>query len=386
MPAACGTQAQGAQWIGGDADASDISTRDNYGEQTASVAGGSTYVAMFALSDAASVRIEAADRGNGDPTLSLLNAEGTEIGSDDDSGGNGAARLETELEAGAYCAVVRGYNETSLNAFVRIGRTEMEALTPGADAASGNADATPDQVRQNCENGPDLGVLGEAPLTQNSSASQTPFARFTLDAAKAISITATNSEADPTLTLLDANGGMLAENDDFSGLNSRIDQSTPLDAGSYCVNVGAISDPALPIAVEVSLYDEAAALQALYKLGEAAPPLDGTVVPVADLGVLQNRLHRDVQLGSDAQWFKVTFEEPSLILAEANSVGGKGDPWMVLYDDLGRQIALNDDNGSSTDAQISARVLAGTYMIGVKQVQDRSGFVRLLMERFIAAE
>ena len=269
-----------------------------------------------------------------------------------------------------------------MTALIRVGRTEMEALSAGPGE---QASQSPAELRQSCAEGPDLGTLGAEPLTQSASAAQTPFARFTLSEPMAISVTARNSAADPTLQLLDAQGASLANNDDFDGLDSRIDQSMPLAAGTYCVNVGAIGDSAQPIAVEISRYDQAAALQALYDRGEAAPPMDGKIVPVTDLGSLQNRQRHDVQLGRAAQWFSVRIDEPGLIVAEAISAGGEGDPWLVLYDDLGRQIALNDDNGQSTDAQLTVRVQTGIYLIGVKQLQDRNGFVRLLLERFIAA-
>jgi hypothetical protein len=56
-----------------------------------------------------------------------------------------------------------------------------------------------------------------------------------------------------------------------------------------------------------------------------------------------------------------------------------------MYDDLGREIAQDDDGGDGTDARLVARTLPGTYLVGVKQVGDQSGFVRLLAERFIPA-
>ena len=100
---------------------------------------------------------------------------------------------------------------------------------------------------------------------------------------------------------------------------------------------------------------------------------------------MSNRLRKDVQADGNTTWFSLTIDAPGLLLVEALAAGGNGDPWLVLYDDLGRQIAQNDDNGSGTDSLMTARVLPGQYLIGLKQVQDMTGFVRLVLERYIPA-
>ncbi len=378
----CGEAGTGGQWIGGTAETSDIATADSFGEQMALVLNGNRFVGLFSLSEATEVRIEAAGRGNGDPTLTLLGPDGTEVATDDDSGGNGASRIETTLEPGAYCAVVRSFDDSPMTAFVRVGRTDMEALTTGANDAP---DGGPSAERvQSCANGRDLGVMGADGLSYQGSAAEAGFARFTLEAPAAISVTADNAEADPTLTLIGPDDETVGENDDFDGLNSRIDASTPLAAGTYCIALDAISDRDLPIDVAVSAYDAAAALANLFAQGEAAPPMDGSVA-ITDLGALPNRLRRDEQISGDATWFSLTLDAPGLLLIEAISSGSEGDPWLVMYDDLGREIAQDDDGGDGTDARLVARTLPGTYLVGVKQVGDHSGFVRLLAERFIPA-
>ena len=378
----CGGEGDGGQWLGGAAPTSDIATKDGFGEQMALVLNGNRFVGLFSLSAPAEIRVEAAGRGNGDPTLSLLGPDGTELASDDDSGGNGAARIETSLDAGTYCAVVRSFDDTPMTAFVRVGRTEMEALTPGMAAGQGNP--SPADRAAGCAAATDLGALGDGPLTYQGSAVDAAFARFRLEAPKGISLTATNADADPTLTLIGPDDETIAENDDFDGLNPRIDVSTPLEAGTYCIALDAISDRDATIDVAVTPYDAEGALATLYARGEALPPLDGSVA-VTDLGPLPGRLRRDVQVASDTQWFSLTLDAPGLLLVEAIAAGGNGDPWLILYDDLGREIAQNDDGGSGTDAMLTARTLPGTYVIGLKQVGDNSGFVRLLAERFVPA-
>ena len=378
----CGGDGDGGQWLAGSQAAGDIATAESFAEQMALVLNGNRFVGLFSLSAPADIRLEAAGRGNGDPTLTLLGPDGTEIATDDDSGGNGASRIEMPLDPGTYCAVVRSFDDSPMTAFVRVGQADMEALTPGM--TEGPSDMPAADMAEGCAAATVLGTLGTDPLTYQGSAQDAGFARFTLDAATAISVTADNVDADPKIALLDAAGEQLAENDDFDGLNARIDMGTPLDAGTYCVVLEAISDRTAPIDVGISVFDPAAALATLYDQGEAAPPLDGSVA-TTDLGPLANRSRRDLQVDGKVKWFTVTLDSPGLLLVEALASGGDGDPWLVMYDDLGREIARDDDGGDNTDARLTGRTMAGTYLIGVRQVGNRSGFVRLLMERFVPA-
>ncbi|WP_019955599.1 DVUA0089 family protein [Yoonia vestfoldensis] len=371
----CGGAGTGGQWIGGDEASSDISTTDTYREQMALVLGGNDYVALFSLSQATDVRLEAAGRGSGDPLIDLLAADGSLILSDDDSGGNAASRAETSLEAGTYCMAMRSYDGGPMTAFVRIGRQEHEPLTDGI-----NTQGDPG-ISGSCAEAVPIGPLGS---TVNGSATDTPYWSFTLDEPTAISITAVNESADPVITLYDAAENYITENDDFDGLNSRIDRTEPLAAGTYCINVTALSDETLPITLSVSAYDPAAALIAIYDRGEAAPPLDGTV-PVTDLGLLGTRVRQDVNASSRTSWFTVDVDSSSLLMIEAIG-NSNSDPVLVVYDDLGREIGQNDDYGGSLDSLIAARVQPGTYIIGVRKYDDGVGLIRLLVERYVPAQ
>lgn len=376
------------QWIGGGEGSSDISTADGFREQMALVLSGNEYVSLFKLSAPTSVRVEAAGRGNADPLIDLLDADGNVILTDDDSGGDGNARAEVDLQPGTYCLNLVSYDGAPMTAFVRIGRTDQEALTTGLSETADVVD-TPDpgattMVAGSCADATPLGTL-DGPISGTGSVNSDPYWRFSLAAPTAISVTAQNEDADPVITLLDADETYLAENDDFDGLNSRIDMTVALPAGDYCISVDALSDRDLPIDIMVDTYDPVAALQGLYARGEAAPPLDGSY-PVTELGVLGSRLRHDANVGSDAQWFVTEINEGGLLLVEAIAAGGNGDPSLVLFDDLGRQIAYNDDNGDSYDSLVTARVTPGTYMIGVKQVgSGTQGFIRMVLERYVPA-
>ena len=374
QPAECAD----GRWIGGTADASDVAAMRDPAEQMALVLEGSSYAALFRLGAPAETRLEAQGRGNGDPVMTLYDAAGTELASDDDSGGNAAARIERSLEPGDYCAVVRSFEDRPMTAFVRVGRTEMDPLTEGADTpAQGATAAAPD-----CDSARDMGPLGEAPLSAQVVVSEASTLAFTLSQDTAVSITATNEAADPTIGLSDETGRLLDENDDFDGLDSRLDLADPLPAGRYCLTVGALNDPSQPIEIGVATYDPEAALQALYDRGEAAPPLDGSH-PVTDLGALSGVVREDLAVTSETSWIAFEVPQTGAVIVEALAVGPSGDPWLVLYDDAGRQIALNDDTADSTDALLAARVSAGRYVLGVKQVAGGTGYIRILLEAFV---
>lgn len=378
----CGGVGDNGQWIGGDAATSDIATAPDFMEQMALVLLRNEYVSLFTVSEGTEVRIEAAGRGSGDTLIDVRDESGEIILSDDDSGGMGASRGEMFLGSGTYCVSMRSYDGSPLTGFVRVGRMEHEPLTQGLSGGMmpGGETCTADT--------PAMDLTGDViaeDITATNTIDGAPFYRFTLATTAPITLTAENPDADPVLTLYDSEGTLLAENDDFDGLNSRIDMQTALPAGTYCVGLRALSDAFQPVTLTLKAYDAEEVLNTLYARGEASPPMDGSY-PVTNLGVIATRIREDAQVTGDTSWFAVEVEEAGLLLIEAIAQGN-GDPVLVLFDDLGREVAYNDDFGGSLDSQITARVQRGTYMIGVRQLDESiQGFIRILAERFIPAQ
>lgn len=373
----CGGAGLNGQWLGGDEASSDVSTTDSYIEQMALVLLRNEYVGLFTVSQDGDYRIEAQGRGGGDTVLDVRNAAGEIVASDDDSGGDAASRAEVFLPAGTYCASMRSFDGSPLTAFVRAARIDQEPLTPGfvTSPGEGGSDGECDlSVAQPL-------VLGEP--VSNPWSTQNVYS-LRLDAPMAISLTAENQDADPILTLFDPAGNWVAENDDFDGLNSRIDMANPLPAGEYCIALDLYGDESLPITVTAKEYDAVEIQQNLYARGDASPPLDGTY-PVESLGELATRLRQDVNVGGDATWYAFDVYEGGLVLVEAIAQG-QGDPVLVMYDDLGRQVGYNDDYDGSLNSLLTVRVQPGTYLVAVRQLDnDTTGFVRMLFERYVPA-
>lgn len=392
----CGSLGANGQWLGGDEASSDLATSEGYLGQTAMSLANAQYVGLFTLSSATEVRLEALPAANGDSVIELYDANGALITSDDDSGGNAASLAQAYLDAGSYCVTMRAYDGSPLTGEVRVGRLEHEQLTEGylpyddgsggtgtpGDGWPGYCDAS--MITRTMQDGPIDDLLESGGISVTAASSEVPYWGFSLAAPAAVSITGSNSNADPVLVLYDANGNWMGENDDFDGYDSRIDLTQPLPAGDYCLSVGAYSNSTLPIAINVSAYDPQAAVLAMYDRGEVAPPLDGSH-PVTALGDMAGRLRQDVMTTNKATWFSFDITETGLIVIDAvtNSVG---DPAMALFDDLGREVGYNDDTMNSLDSMLAIRVTPGTYTLGVWQVGgSQNVMTRMQFERFVPA-
>ncbi|MEJ6394738.1 DVUA0089 family protein [Gymnodinialimonas sp. 2305UL16-5] len=393
----CGGIGDVGQWIGGAPETSDISVADGPLTLTGlPVPNNGNTVAFFRVSEPTDVRLEAQPLPGGDSVIELYDADGALVVSDDDSGGSFASRAETQLEPGDYCLATRGFAGGALTTDVRVGLLEHEAITAGLSGGffGGGGDpffvgidpCTSETPAISLGEGGIDGLLAESGVSQVNTITGAPYYRFVLDSPQPVSIRAENPNADPYIYLFDEAGNLLAENDDYESLNSRIDFTTPLQAGTYCIGMRALSNPDLPVTVSVLGYDANAALQELYATGDAAPPMDGSY-PIIDMGVLPPRTVRDSQIsGTNATWFAFEIQQGGAVVIDAVEVTDS-DPLIILFNDLGQEIAFNDDANGSLNSQIVARVNPGRYLLAVRQYSDGyNGIIRIATERFVPAQ
>ena len=392
----CGGVGAGGQWIGGSPETSDISTATApLTLNGLAIPESGSAVAYFRLGAATDVRLEARPLPGGDSVIELYDAAGSLVVTDDDSGGSFASRAEISLQPGDYCLATRGYAGSALGADVRVGLLEHEPITDGlaggffGDGGGpffvGIDPCTAETLAIPLGSGPIDGMLGAGGVSSTNTITGAPYYRFSLGSPQAISVRAENPSADPYIYVFDGDGNLLAENDDYDSLNSRIDFTAALQPGNYCIGIRALSDPNLPVTVSVLGYDARAALAELYASGDAAPPLDGSF-PVIDLGVLPGRSVRDQQIsGGLAVWFAFDVPEAGAIVIDAVEVTDS-DPVLILYNDIGQEIAFNDDFGGTLNSQIVARVNAGRYLLAVRQCSDFfQGIIRIATERYVPA-
>jgi hypothetical protein len=372
-------------WAGGSEATSDLSVTPFPIDLSEPIGGSTPSGFAFRVSSPTDIRLEAvAPSIGGDPVISLLDASGAEIGFDDDSGGGFNSRLEVSLSSGSYCLAVSAFAGETFTADLRLGRLEHDAITVDAQLIE-DPTCRPETPAMMLARAPLNQRLSEGPVREAIRPDEVPFLRFTLSTDQALTLVAKNQAADPVLRLFDSDGIELAQNDDFDGLNARIDLPDALPAGEYCISLSALSDPSLPVEVTVAAFDEEAFLVALYEQGETPPPLDGSY-PVDALGILETVVQKSYRVGPRAEWIAFEMPEAGLALISAISLTD-GDPRLILFDEFGREIAQNDDSGTDLNAEIPARVGRGTYLIALTEVgaEDSSNRTRLVIERYMPA-
>jgi hypothetical protein len=392
----CGGVGDGAPWLGQTRAASDIATAGAaLSLDGLQVQPGTRVAALFTLSAPMQVRLEAAPTDPfGDTIVELFDATGRLVVLDDDSGGGLASRAEPELAPGDYCVAVTGYAGAGVTADLQVSRLEMASLTPGLAGGFAGTEGMPPFVGvQPCLPQTAATPLGQGPidaqLAQGVSASNTiagaPYYRFTLASPQSLSIRAENPSADPYIYVFDGAGTLLAENDDYDSLNSRIDFTRPLAPGDYCIAMRSLSDPDLPVTVTVSGFDARAVLSEQYGAGEVPPPLDGSW-PVENLGLLPPQVTRDWRVpGEQAQWFSIEVPTAGLVLVTADEVSDS-DPVITLFDAAGNMVGMNDDANGTLNSQLAVPVQPGRYMLAVRQYSPSyQGVIRIGVGRYVPA-
>jgi hypothetical protein len=383
----CGGISLVGEWVGGEEASSDVMAPEVFFDIAGQVPIAGHMVRMFTLSEPGSVRVDVSAVPAGDPYIAVYDASGSEVGSDDDSGGNFGSSVTMDLAPGTYCLAARSYESGITDVSVQIGRPEFFpasndiAPTPGPSgngAGCGSADVA---IIADGQVTPDMLANG---TVVSGTIRQAPAYAFDLTQDVPLTITATSELGDPLIRLKDSVGNVLAENDDADGLNSRIDMTAALSAGEYCLEVEDLNGEDNAIVVSLDEFDPVA--DRLFRLGnmEFAPTTNDDV-SVVDLGALETLISQDVQASDSATWFSLAVPAGGLLVIEA--VGTDVDPELKLFDRAGREVAYNDDGPTGLDSQIVYRSQPGNYMIGLRLLDSgQSGNVRLLLERYVPAQ
>ncbi|WP_298430573.1 hypothetical protein [uncultured Jannaschia sp.] len=383
----CGGISLVGEWLGGTADGSDIATADAPFDGSGAVPIAGHLVRMFTLSAPAEIRVEVAARPEGDPYVTVFDAAGTQVGEDDDGGGDFAARAEMSLEPGSYCLAARSYESGVTEVDLRVGRADQAAMTAPAETTP----AYQGEASGGC-GAPDIAVLAEritaADLADGLSAGGptgvTPAWALSLAEPLSLTLTGVSETGDPVLRLRDGTGRLLAENDDADGLNSRIDMTDPLPPGEYCLEVEDLNGSENDVFVEILSFDPDAERRREIAAGNMAPgPSDDT--PIREIGILETVLVTEAQATTEAVWFSLNVAQGGLVLIEA--LGNGLDPAVSLFDRAGRDMGRNDDGPNGLDAQLVTKLFPGEYLLALRMVGDgQSGPVRIVMERYVPAQ
>lgn len=375
----CGGISLVGEWLGGEESASDLSAEGTSFtvEGTVPIAG--HLVRMFTLSQPGAVRVEARAAPSGDPFATIFDAGGREVATDDDSAGDYGALIDTTLPTGSYCLAVRSYESRPTNVTVAVGPGDGEPaeIVPDEPDTEAGGGCFADTMAT-------LGTLDvDGTLEADATADEVPAYGFELSEPMALTITATSTDGDPSIRLLRPDGTILAENDDFDGLDSRIEVTAPMVAGGYCVEVTDLSEGDSSITVSMQRYDAAAARAGGIGRAEVAPTAaDGT--EVQDLGSLGTVLTAEATIDAAARWFRIDLPDGGLVVTEA--AGDGADPVLTLFDLVGRKIGENDDGPDGLDSRLVSQLPPGGYLLAVRLVDpDAVGLVRLLLQRYVPA-
>ncbi len=264
----------------------------------------------------------------------LHDANGDALVVDDDSGGAFNFSIQRTLEAGTYYVRVTSF-ESNTGGYVLHLRTGAPDDDHGDTLASATQVALPSETAGEIDPGGDW-----------------DFFRFEV-AADGGEVTAetTGDDLDTVGFLFDADGNLLASNDDAdpgSDLNFRIRQT--LDAGTYYVLVvsfgGAVGSYVLSM-----------------RRGEAEEDAHGDSLATATRVALPSRTAGAIGAGDDKDWFR--FEVPVAGVVTASTLGGL-DTLGGLYDANGTLLASNNDAVDNFgNFRIRHAVGAGTHYVRV---------------------
>lgn len=387
---ACGG-ATGVVWIA-ETDGADAATSEAPLSSALTTTGAAPAVVAFTTSaENLALRVEA-QASDGDPSIILMTEDGQTIAENDDTPDSLNSRIETSVGPGTYCVALNSVGGSPLQATVQVSRADQPALLSiePAGGASRIADCTLATEALPLTEGALDARLAEGAVTTVVDGQAVGYYRFTLSQPTTLTVRSVSSGLDPYLKLFNADGGLVGENDDTDGTNSRLDYATPLPAGDYCIGTAALSAGDGQIDLSVTALDRDSFLRQAWQRGEIVPPLDGSFpVEAFDLSKKQTVLLHD----GGAKWVSFDVAKPTVLVVDAYGALLGVDTQLSLFAENGTPVANNDDYGDSTDSKLGPVLLEpGRYALSVIDLnrRDETGAairpVGVIVDRFERVE
>ncbi len=288
-----------------------------------------------------------------DPALEFFTTNSTQLAANDDFEGQNA-RITIEIPSDDEYEIVVTSRDQGQNG-------EYLLIIEGSDAASAEIQPVQETGSSGDEQNVVYGDAIEATLQSGSDVRYT----FSGSAGDRVTITM-NADFDTYLELYDENGGWIAGNDDYNGLNSQIDITLP-DSGTYMIIARGFSSNASG-AFLLTLDNVSASARGVLN----DTPDDA--INIIYGGAVQGRL----QSGEDTRYTFSGSRGDNVTIAMNSPTF---DTYLELYDTDGRLIAGNDDyNGLNSQIDITLPD-SGTYMIIARGFSDTaSGSFILTLE------
>jgi hypothetical protein len=281
-----------------------------------------------------------------DTVLEITDGSGASVASNDDFAGTDS-RIEQGLPAGEYCVRARSFGESDGRFSLSLSETEVAIpAAPCSDPARTGILATgfgqgsaPAQVE------------GEVPVDLLEG-------WFSLSLAETtdLRIDARSSSIDTVLTLYDAAGGLLDENDDGpDGTDSRLE--TTLDQGDYCVVVRGYGDAAGPF--DLSVVPAGMAPPAV----EADRPDPAEAREIEDMGLL-NDVVQSYTIGGEATlWASFALAAPATVTVSGMSVSS--DYSVAVFAPDGTTLAEAGPVPAMNPVDLPLDLGAGPYLVAL---------------------
>lgn len=355
---------------------------------------------IVSLSEPLDLRFEATSTVF-DTVLSLHDTGGTLLDENDDGFDSGTdSRIGTSLGAGDYCLSVRGFGGsggTLQLAAVEAGSgggTDSGGGTGGGSIGGGTGGGLPGQIEGGTPGGGFGGgggggaggvqfaagdPCGDPATTDFLGAVSAGFGildtsavvpgngtwHFGVDlgAGGDLVVSATSTEFDTVLSVHDATGTLVAENDDGfdSGTDSRID--TTFGPGLHCLAVRGFGGGGGAVALTLAEPGMEGGPG-----GEAVDDdmgLPGPDTAFVDLGALgASLLEVNAFTATGDTWARFTLDAPANVSVSALNAGGSFR--LGLFDDAsGDAIAIEYGDGGLSTAQMDVALSPGSYAVGV---------------------
>ncbi|MCX7644899.1 MAG: hypothetical protein N2Z62_06335 [Rhodobacteraceae bacterium] len=303
-----------------------------------------------------------------DTVLTLLDAGGTVLQTNDDREGSIDSRIVAELAPGSYCLAVESLGGSGSGPF------ELSAT----DEISGPEADLPDEMP--CSMAAITEYLGE-PLaagfgsrtidTTVEAESRRDLA-FALAAPMTLRFDARSASFDTILRLADASGGTVAENDDGpSGTDSSF--SLALEPGDYCLTLEGFVGAGGPAQLVVAEVGAPTSGTPTPESGEVIPP-PGSGIAVEDLGTLEASLQTNAAEEAATKW--VAFSTGSAGRVTVNAVSASGGFVLRLFSADGTRLGAAESAAGLTPATLSLDLAPGRYLVSMALPPDSPSRLR----------
>lgn len=322
-----------------------------------------------------------------DTVLSLYDANGALAYENDDhpeaTGSN--SRLAEALPAGDWCLAVAPYDDTTTGNVLVVASAPPADMVLGGGAVSGGPDGGTDLA--GCGDLSALPVLAEglaagfAPQVWDWNVAENGRADFRLSLSEALEVQldAGSPSLDTVMTVFDAVGGFLFENDDHPdvmGNGSRVVER--LEAGDYCVSVRGFGGAGGDFAVGVALPGQGedlsggAGTASAGTVAACTGPNTGTLAFGLTAGFAPVSLAAEVTGDGPADLLLSLSESLEVQLDAASPVI---DTVLELYSLDGTYITENDDDfeAGGTNSRIVTQLDAGDYCVRTRGFADATG-------------